>query len=638
MNLLGIVWSNLEEFIRVRIPLDDHKEDLIPKFFETLELFDSAIQRKFPNLYMSNDLDKADDAREIIYGCAPDASPAERHEAAKAVRDELCNADNPIGLFRNGMFYHVNFVDRLLSEDGEGLCVGWYLIEGDSAKIGPPENTEDELESFMQISNWTRSRMSAFPDVKFSFVPTEFDDCPQFEYEKGDPDIMPSGILRYTISYRNPLFLCFDQVAKKILTSGEQIIDDGMDYEADPSDLESLRSCIVDCKRGVNTKFEMIRTGFRDENLFIKHLYAKLFGIDYESNKLTETHEVVKLAQKIHRGKKSSVLNEAWMTIYRTGEDFTDANYAFIMLIAALLGPDAHFLIECRARGDEKNNLLLMDALKYFDADVHLMANGYGGYKVHAKIWTFAMTKNHTGKDAERKDRVYLTAYSTGNYVESAQHGFSDTILIEEFTARYPADQPDSMKFWNEVGFPKKTVIDPNPDPDKPTLDWKPGTIRKRLLEQIKASTAMANLITLSGESRDRDYPFIFIKVNHLTDKKIIKALKEAAKAGVLVNIIVRTTCTINTQAIPNIHVRSVMGKYLEHDRMFLFGTGKVDECVRVRHAYISTADLMPRNLDNRIEFMKRVDGTAAGFLLHVFLTMFETSSIPEAGFFNFPV
>ena len=177
---------------------------------------------------------------------------------------------------------------------------------------------------------------------------------------------------------------------------------------------------------------------------------------------------------------------------------------------------------------------------------------------------------------------------------------------------------------------------------------WYPGAISVKLCAliddaktNVKAKPMMTPLIAVEGnrltnvKAAPTMTPVIAIKCNHLTDAKICSKLIEAAKAGVKVILIVRSTCTLPHYInIPNLEIRSIAGKYLEHDRIFAFGYEDQDGNLVEKEAFISTADLMPRNLENRIEFMMRVPESMG--MLSFLVEMAHTESDPRAGFFNF--
>ena len=166
--------------------------------------------------------------------------------------------------------------------------------------------------------------------------------------------------------------------------------------------------------------------------------------------------------------------------------------------------------------------------------------------------------------------------------------------------------------------------------------------IRNELIRLIQKTRlrAMAN-----GVDPYTGYePFIWIKVNHLTDPDIIRELRKAARAGVSIRIIARTTCVISSDTLPkNFEIRSIAGKYLEHDRWFIFGEHSINPVDQAETyirdvAFMSSCDLMERNLDSRIEFMKRLDGDAGMAAMNYFDTLFNSESDPENGFFNFKI
>lgn len=228
-------------------------------------------------------------------------------------------------------------------------------------------------------------------------------------------------------------------------------------------------------------------------------------------------------------------------------------------------------IIELRARFDELNNLGLADQLRKAGVEV---AFGFGKLKLHAKV--ALVTRREPGGDGEPAERLY-THLSTGNYNAFTARQYTDLAIL---TAR-PEIGADARKFFDAVW-----------EGEVPgafgQLVPAPAKLHRLLVSHIQAETLAA---------REGRPARIVAKVNALVDATVIEHLYLASQAGVRVDLIVRGACSL----IPgvsglseNIRVISIVDRYLEHSRIYLFGsTGKL---------YLSSADWMPRNFFSRLE------------------------------------
>ena len=251
------------------------------------------------------------------------------------------------------------------------------------------------------------------------------------------------------------------------------------------------------------------------------------------------------------------------MTLYRV-----DKNSPIIQALidAANDGKQVTVMVELKARFDEENNLHWAKALE--DAGAHVIY-GITGFKVHAKV-------SQVIRQEGGKLKFYMHL-STGNYNGGSAKIYTD---VSYFTSRAEFASDTTTFFHILSGFSKNRRLQ--------TLSMSPMQIKERVLEMIKTETA-------HGEQGR-----IVAKMNALVDSDIIDALVKANSAGVKIDLIVRGICCVRPGVkglSENIRVRSLIGKYLEHARIFYF-----------RHAdpqiYIASADWMPRNLERRLELM----------------------------------
>ena len=231
-------------------------------------------------------------------------------------------------------------------------------------------------------------------------------------------------------------------------------------------------------------------------------------------------------------------------------------------------GKEVTVVIELCARFDEENNLYFAEVLK--DAGCTIIY-GMGNYKVHSKIISIVLT----GEKGIR----YVTHLGTGNYNEQTSKLYTDLNIITSDDAI----GRDAVAFFRNIAIC-------NTDHKYEKLLIAPKSLKSGLIKYIERETEKAK----SGTPA-----FIFAKMNSLTDKTIIDKLIAAGKAGVIVKLVVRGICCLVPGVkgkTENISVISIVGRLLEHSRIYCFGDGKD------RAMFISSADLMTRNTDKRVE------------------------------------
>lgn len=255
------------------------------------------------------------------------------------------------------------------------------------------------------------------------------------------------------------------------------------------------------------------------------------------------------------------------MTLYRAG---AKSPIVTSLMSAAESGKQVTVMVELKARFDEENNLIWAKALE--KAGAHVIY-GIFGFKVHAKV--ALITRRVNGK---------LQQYAhlgTGNYNPSTAKIYTDV----SFMTSNDALTHDITKFFHFLtGFSKKGKLD--------KLYMSPTQIKPKLLSLIH------------NETRKKDEGRIIAKMNSLVDDDVIRALYKASQAGVKIDLIVRGICCLKPgiEGISdNITVISIVGKYLEHARIFYFKNAPVQ-------LFISSADWMPRNLVRRIELLTAIE------------------------------
>ncbi|UOF88606.1 RNA degradosome polyphosphate kinase [Fodinisporobacter ferrooxydans] len=254
-------------------------------------------------------------------------------------------------------------------------------------------------------------------------------------------------------------------------------------------------------------------------------------------------------------------------TLYRVGGNSPVVN---ALMRAAENGKQVTVLVELKARFDEENNIVW--AKKLEEAGCHVIY-GVNGLKTHSKITLVVRQEQGT-----IRRYVHL---GTGNYNETTARIYTDLGL---FTAREEFGI-DASAFFNHLsGFSEV--------PEWQEITTAPNGLREHFIAWIENEIAQS-----TKENPGR----IIAKMNSLTDKEIIKALYKASCAGVKIDLIVRGICCLRP-GIPgvseNIHVRSIIGRFLEHSRIYYFHNGGNEQF------YLASADWMTRNMIGRVEIL----------------------------------
>ncbi len=278
-------------------------------------------------------------------------------------------------------------------------------------------------------------------------------------------------------------------------------------------------------------------------------------------------------------------------TVYRTG---TDSQIMEALIEAATRGKEVTVVVELMARFDEEANLNWASRLEEVGAHV---VYGVVGYKTHAKLalvvrreWDEPENPDETPKRRGRPRRKRYAHLGTGNYHARTARSYTDFGLL---TADEAMCGEVSDVFVQLTGLGRAL---------KHRLLWQaPFSLHKNVMAAIDAETKLA---------RAGKRAAIVAKMNALVEQDVIEALYRASKAGVQVDLIVRGVCALRP-GVPglsdNIRVRSIVGRFLEHSRIYFFRNGGRG----AERVYLSSADWMARNFFRRIEVCFPVTGTA---------------------------
>ena len=284
------------------------------------------------------------------------------------------------------------------------------------------------------------------------------------------------------------------------------------------------------------------------------------------------------------------------MTLYRVGRR---SPVVAALLDAARNGKQVAVLLELKARFDEESNIEWARALEA--EGVHVVY-GLLGLKTHSKL---ALVVRKEGDRIRRY--VHL---ATGNYNAVTAQTYTDLGLFtcDEELGADVSDLFNLLTGHSRIAAYRRLLVAPT-------------TMRTRLVELIHRE--------IEHQRRGEQGHLVF-KINHLVDKEMIKLLYEASRAGVRIDLLVRGVCSLRP-GVPgvseNIRVISVVGRFLEHTRIYYFRNAGVEEVL------LGSADLMPRNLNRRVEVLfpvldQRLVGVLRDDILRVYLA--DTSKARE--------
>ena len=309
------------------------------------------------------------------------------------------------------------------------------------------------------------------------------------------------------------------------------------------------------CEKRVPQKSASFRDGvsilrqIEEEDKLLSYPYESIRPFLHMLNEAAEDDSVISIKMTLYRLAKQSKIIEA-------------------LCEAAENGKEVVVLVELRARFDEENNIRWSRMLEKAGCQI---IYGLEGYKVHSKLCL--ITKK--GKDGIE----YITQIGTGNYNEKTARLYTDLSLMT-------ADEQigmDAARVFQALA--KGETVE-----ESEHLLVAPKCLQSRIIDMIEEE--------IQNKKNGRD-AYIGLKLNSLTDKRIIDKLIEASCAGVHIDMIIRGICCL----IPgvkgmteNIHIISIVGRFLEHSRIYMFGCGEN------RKYYISSADFMTRNTVKRVE------------------------------------
>lgn len=285
------------------------------------------------------------------------------------------------------------------------------------------------------------------------------------------------------------------------------------------------------------------------KDLFLSYPYESIKPFIRLLNEAAKDDNVVSIKMTLYRVAKHSLIIKALRNAAENGKEVT-------------------VLVELRARFDEENNIEWSKALE--EVGCHVLY-GPAGLKVHSKL---CLITRKTDEGA-----AYTVQVGTGNYNEKTAELYTDLCLMtsNKNIAR------DAEEVFRTLSMGELVE-------NSSTLLVAPLSLQNKVLEMMDNEIAMAKA---GGEG------YVGAKLNSLTDKRIIDKMIECSQAGVKVDLVIRgISCLVAgiDGVTENIHIRSIVGRYLEHSRIYIFGKGSRQK------VYISSADYMTRNTTRRVE------------------------------------
>lgn len=511
----------------------------------------------------------------------------QRKWVANYFKTEVLPVLSPLGLdpahpFPRVLNKSLNFIVSLEGQDAFGRESGIAIVQAPRALprlIHMPNTITDGASDFVFLSSIIHAHVDElFPGMKvkgcYQFRVTRNSDM--FVDEEEVEDLMHAlEDELYTRNYGDGVRLevadnCPLNVARFLLDQFN--LSEAQLYQVNgPVNLNRLMA-IPSMAERPDLKYKPFIQAVRPNNLRKSDLFALLRQKDLLLHHPFESFSTVsELFRQAASDPKVLAIKHA---LYRT--DY-DSLIVESLVEAAQSGKEVTAVIELRARFDEERNIQIANKLQ--DAGAHVVY-GIVGYKIHAKM-TLIVRREHQGL----KRYVHL---GTGNYHPKTTKLYTDYGLM---TSDPQMGEDVHQMFQQLTGLGKVVVLN--------KALQAPFSLYNAIIEKIEREIQRA---------KKGKYAHIMAKMNSLTEPEVIRALYRASQAGVKIDLVVRGICRLRP-GVPgvseNIHLRSIVGRFLEHTRVYYFYNDGQEE------VYLSSADWMTRNLHRRVESCSPIEDPA---------------------------
>lgn len=582
---LLIFSSNMDEFFEIRVAgilqrhhlgeMDKNPDGMTPEelLTEISDIAHDAVERQYRIL--NDKILPALEKEDIRYLKRDDLTAAQKAWMKDYFRTQVQPVLTPISLdpahpFPRLVNKSLNFIVTLEGKDAFGRDIDLAVVPAPRSLprvIALPKELTNGKEHFVMLSAVIHEYVSdLFPGMKAT-------GCHQFRVTRNadlelDEDVEDiAKALEGELSSRR-----FGQAVRLEVT--KQCPDELVEYLLTRFELDEEQLYRVD---GPVNLTRLITKFRKRPHLYFrpfKHAVPRAFKhaesmMDVISKKDVLIHHpftsLAPVVNLLHEAARDPKVLAIKMTLYRSG---TESQIVKALAEAARNGKEVTAVIELRARFDEKPNIEVANLLQEAGA---VVVYGIVGYKTHAKMLMIVRR--------EQNKLVRYVHLGTGNYHEGNAKAYTDYGL---FTAKPELCEDVHRVFQELTGMGKVAKLK--------KLLHAPFTLHEQLMAFIDDEIAHAK----SGKPAQ-----IIIKVNALTERKLIDALYRASQAGVQIDLILRSISCLRPQVkglSENIRVRSIVGRFLEHTRVFYFANaGKP-------RLYCSSADWMDRNLFSRVE------------------------------------
>ncbi len=590
LRFLCIVSSNLDEYFEVRaaphvdaMREDDQDGDITVQSYESISNVARALVDKQYDIF-NNELMPALAEQGVHLVSHGERTLQQRGWVAKYFESEVRPLLIPVALDPSHPFPQVankslNFIVSLAGSDAFGRSNNIAIVRVPrvlSRLIKLPKNLSDKQQKFVSLSSVIRAHLSSLFDGREVLNFSQFRVTRHSDLSVDEDDVKNlRTALRKGLVHRNfgdavrleVSHGCDDKLAKMLLQQFN-LPKQSLYRVHGPVNLARLMQ-LADLAEGSQLKFKPFEPQISHQLLSNQSFFSQLKQRNVLIHQPYESFESV--IDFLREAVNDPDVLSIQQTIYRAG---SDTRMLKLLQEAVRQGKEVMAVVELKARFDEEANINWAEALESVGAQV---VYGIVGLKTHAKM-LLVMRREEAGLK-------YYGHLSTGNYNPRTTRLYTDVSML---TADVQITR-DMEHLFRHIASQVKL-------PRMQKLLVAPFYLHRQMLAKIRA----AELAAIAGKPAS-----IILKMNALTDEALVKALVKAGRAGVEVDLIIRGACILPVDAPGldgRIRVRSIIGRLLEHSRVFYF---KIDT---EENMWLASADWMNRNMMRRVEIAWPID------------------------------